>query len=191
MPSFILVTDAERGGDPIHQAAALAPGDAVLLRHYRHPARERLHQQLAALCRRRRLGLIVAVDADQPLPNLPLRLRPQCGGIHLGAAGGRPPRYVLMRYCRFYRGRLITAAVHHPRAMWHNRGAIDAMLLSPVFATASHPGAAGLGALRFAAWAALAGCPTYALGGVGVRRSRRLCWRNLAGIASVSAWSHA
>jgi thiamine-phosphate pyrophosphorylase len=46
--------------------------------------------------------------------------------------------------------------------------------LSPVFATASHPAAAALGAVRWARLARVAGLPVAALGGIDGARIRRL-----------------
>ena len=62
------------------------------------------------------------------------------------------------------------------------------MLLSPAFATASHPGAPGLGPLRWAALArrAPAGVAVVALGGVGSGTAGRLPRRWLGGFAAVA-----
>jgi thiamine-phosphate pyrophosphorylase len=58
------------------------------------------------------------------------------------------------------------AAAHRARA--------DAVLLSPVFATQSHPGAKTLGPLRFRAIASHALVPVIALGGMNAKTARRL-----------------
>ncbi|WP_343868577.1 thiamine phosphate synthase, partial [Caenispirillum bisanense] len=50
----------------------------------------------------------------------------------------------------------------------------DAALLSPVFPTRSHPGAATLGPWRFSLWAGAARLPVVALGGVTAATARRL-----------------
>jgi thiamine-phosphate pyrophosphorylase len=50
----------------------------------------------------------------------------------------------------------------------------DAVVLSPVFATRSHPGATPLGPLRFRLLARRAGLPVIALGGMDARRARRI-----------------
>jgi thiamine-phosphate pyrophosphorylase len=89
-----------------------------------------------------------------------------------------------------FRGRkprwLITAAAHSLAAMRRAalRGA-DAVLLSPVFATASHDGVRPLGALRFAAWAQKSRIPVYALGGVDVRSAARLRQTRACGLAGI------
>jgi thiamine-phosphate pyrophosphorylase len=69
--------------------------------------------------------------------------------------------------------KLITA--HSLREIAAGRRArADAIVLSPVFATRSHPGARTLGPLRFRLLAARAGLPVIALGGMDAARARRL-----------------
>jgi thiamine-phosphate pyrophosphorylase len=57
-----------------------------------------------------------------------------------------------------------------------------ALLLSPVFATRSHPGAKSLGSVRFRQLAARAKVPVIALGGMNPNTARRLGWPRWAGI---------
>ena len=67
-----------------------------------------------------------------------------------------------------------------------NRMRADAVLLSPVFATRSHPGAAILGPLRFRLLAAHAQMPVIALGGMNPRTAHRLDWPRWAAIDGLS-----
>jgi thiamine-phosphate pyrophosphorylase len=62
----------------------------------------------------------------------------------------------------------------------------DAVLLSPVFPTRSHPGAAALGPARFRLMARHAQMPVVALGGMTVRTARRLDWPRWAAIDGLS-----
>ena len=66
-----------------------------------------------------------------------------------------------------------------------SRGA-DAVLLSPVFPTRSHPGRAALGPLRFRLLAARARVPVIALGGLDRRAVNRLAWPRWAAIDGLS-----
>jgi len=59
---------------------------------------------------------------------------------------------------------------------------VDAMFLSPVFATRSHPGAEGLGPRRFHELARQARAPVIALGGMDAGRARELSWPRWAAI---------
>ena len=73
------------------------------------------------------------------------------------------------------------AAVHSLRELRQARRA-DLVLLSPAFATRSHPGAAPLGPLRFRLLAARSQAPVIALGGMNPRTANRLGWPRWAAI---------
>ena len=80
-------------------------------------------------------------------------------------------------------GLLRLATAHSLRAIGAARriGA-DAVLLSPVFATRSHPGAPTLGPVRFRLLARWADMPVIALGGMNRQRARHLGWKKWAAI---------
>lgn len=67
-----------------------------------------------------------------------------------------------------------------------NRLGADAVMLSPVFATRSHPGARTLGPMRFRLMAALAQVPVIALGGMDAHGAQRLNWPRWAAIDGLS-----
>lgn len=71
-----------------------------------------------------------------------------------------------------------------------NRYGADAVLLSPVFGTKSHPGARALGARRFRLLADRSFAPVIALGGMTSQRAQALDWPRWAAIDGLSQ-SHA
>ena len=79
---------------------------------------------------------------------------------------------------------LITAAAHSLRPL-AKAGPVDALILSAVFATASHPGRPALGAARANLMAREAPLPVYALGGITGENAGRLS--GFAGIAAIGA----
>ena len=177
LPPLILMTDAVRLPDPEPALARLPRGSAVILRHRDAAERERLARRLAPHCRRLGLSLIVAGDAR-------LAAAVRADGLHLPEAMLRHGR----RGWRLLRrpGWLVTAAAHSPAAIRAAaRAGADAVLLSPVFATASHPGAAALGPLRFANLVRHSPLPVYALGGVSVATAPRLAGSGAAGLAAI------
>lgn len=183
LPPVILVTDEARLPDPAAAMMALPPGSAVLLRHYGAPDRAGLARRLATLARRRRLALIVA-GADW-------RLAASVGaaGVHLPEGLARtladPGLRLWLRG-----GHLLSVACHRPAALARAAAlGADMALLSPVFPTASHPGAATIGPLRFALWAGRAALPVLALGGVTPRTARAL--RGHAGWAAIGGLTRA
>jgi thiamine-phosphate pyrophosphorylase len=183
LPSRWLVTDARRLADPLPAIRRLQRGDGVLFRHYEWPAAQRLAlaQRIAALCRRRGLVLVVAGDAR-------LARAVAADGLHL-------PRALVHRAAaaRQVGLPLVTAAAHDAGAVARAaRYGADAVLISPVFATASHPGAVPLGVLRLAALATDArrrGLQAYALGGITQGSFARLRDLPLAGYAAIGTFS--
>ncbi len=180
LPPLILMTDEVRLADPEAAVGALPRGSAVIFRHYRANDRRAIATALAGICRRRGLKLLIAGDA---------RL-----AIEVGAQGLHLPEYLARRLACHRWGRrgsrpdwLITVAAHSLIALHRARrlGA-DAVLLAPVFATASHPGVRPLGPLRFSAWVRESPVPVYALGGVTAANARRLAASGGAGIAGIA-----
>ena len=141
------------------------------------PVRRRnLVCRLLPPCRRRRIRLLVAADA---------RLAAVADGLHLPEAMVRCGCH---RWPARRKGTLLTAAAHSPAAI--RRAAarnVDAVLLAPVFATVSHPGAAPLGPLRFARMVRHSPLPVYALGGIDAASARRLRASGAAGFAAIGA----
>lgn len=67
-----------------------------------------------------------------------------------------------------------------------NRIGADAVMLSPVFPTRSHPGARTLGKARFRTLARHAAMPVIALGGMTAAKAARLGWPRWAAIDGLS-----
>ena len=67
-----------------------------------------------------------------------------------------------------------------------NRFGADVVMLSPAFATNSHPGAPSLGPARFRLLASHAQMPVIALGGMNDRTAKRLDWPRWAAIDGLS-----
>jgi thiamine-phosphate pyrophosphorylase len=186
LPYLILMTDERRGGDPEAAAAALPSRTrgrvAVILRHDGVARRAALAARLSRLCRGRSLGFLVARDGA-----LALRLG---AGLHLAEGMAPPLPFRLSRRRRRPRP-LLSIAAHGSAALAaaHRMGA-DLALLSPLFPTASHPGAPALGTVRFSRLARAARLPVAALGGVtggGVREAARCGAR---AVAAVDALRH-
>ena len=179
LPRLFLLSDPVRLPDPRNAARDLPPGTAVVARGLA-PA---VLAELAALARRRRLALLVAGDGRTALRH--------CAGLHVPdrrPVAGLLPFLLARRRRRDGRRPPLTAAAHGLRGISRARRLhADAVVLSPVFPTASHPGAAALGPLRWAALARRAGRPAVALGGVhGGNAGRLPAWA--AGFAAVSGF---
>lgn len=165
---LVLMTD-DRAADWAGAARRLPSGSVVVVRARDGVRRRALAGQLH--------GIATLLIADDPA------LAEQ-----IGAAGLHLPQ-VRMKEALHWRTRhpdwIITSSAHSLRAMMHARG-LDAVFLSPVFATTSHKGAQPLTPVRAALIAAQAPAPVYALGGV-TGRNARLLAPAFSGIAAIGS----
>ncbi len=177
LPSLVLMTDDVRLADPLAAARVLPWGAAVIVRSRDAAERAALAEAVMAIARQRHLFVLVAEDGD-------LASRLGADGLHLPEANVAQALRWRTRRPRW----LITAAAHSARALLRAKAArADAALLSPVFATASHPGGAAFGPLRFCRLAGQSPLPVYALGGIGGANAGRLAGSRLAGLAAIGA----
>lgn len=155
------------------------PGGAVvLIRDYSHPDRQHYATQIARLCRQQRIPFLVAGDAG-------LARRIGAAGVHLPEYAVHTLPGLRRRYPRW----LFTVAVHSfPALQQAERQGAHAVLLSPFFATVSHPDARPLAAMWRNRLVHRARLPVIALGGITRRRARGLRPLPLAGIAGIGLW---
>jgi thiamine-phosphate pyrophosphorylase len=161
LPPLFLFTDPQRM-DIVALAQTLPPGlCGVVFRHDGAPNRAGLARRLRAICRARRLVLVIAGDAK-----LALALQ---AGLHL-RGGARPDATRLPRHM------LRTASVHNALELRRARdNFVNVMFMSPAFPTRSHPGAAALGGHRWRGLARRAApAKAYALGGIDGKSVRHL-----------------
>ncbi len=183
LPALWLMTDERLGDRLLPAIAALPRGSGIVFRHYHLPPDARLALLLRVAAAARRSGHLLLVAAP------PAGLAAGLAGASLGIAGQHLPSRV--RRLPLPRPPVLTAAVHSLRER-ARAGALGADLLfvSPVFATASHPGARPLGAHGLARLAARAPAPVVALGGMTEARFRRLhAARRLHGHAAIDSLS--
>ena len=181
-PTLFLFLD-DRLDDPVGAVASLglslgAAGRGlfgVVLRARDAGARAALARRLAPLCRRHDLALVIAGD--------PRLARAWRAGLHRG--GGR--RTGAGRLVPAHPRRLVTASAHDVASVRRAQGAA-LVFVSPVFRTASHPGAPPLGPHRFARLMGprAGGPPIFALGGIDGATVRRLP-RIVSGAGAIGA----
>jgi thiamine-phosphate pyrophosphorylase len=161
LPRLWLMTDERQGQDLWTALERLPKGAGVVFRHYGLAPRERrqLFEQLRKVARRRRFLLLVGR-----------------GGLRGDGVHGRS-------------GPGLWSASAHNLAELKTAERLGAsfVFLSPIFPTRSHPGARTLGRVRFAMIARQARIPVIALGGIEMRRARRL--PHIYGWAGIDAWS--
>lgn len=165
IPRLWLMTDPRLGERLWDALERLPRGSGVIFRHYQLPLRERraLFARVAKVARRR--------------------------GLLLLRAGAAPMRGEQGTHGRRGRG-LTTWPVHSRReAAAATRAGADALLVSPVFPTRSHPGAPALGPVRFGLLVRGLGVPVIALGGMDAQTVRRLRGMGIHGWAAIDAWA--
>ncbi len=163
---LVLFTD-DSGRDWLAAAQRLPRGSIVILRGA---------QRAALLEALRPLPLRLLV-ADDPV------LAVQADGLHLPQARAREAAHWRSRFPHW----IITTAAHSLSALMAT-SQVDAVFLSPVFATTSHPDAPVLTPTRAAFMAARAMVPVYALGGINARNASLLS-PAFSGIAAITALS--
>jgi thiamine-phosphate pyrophosphorylase len=165
---LVLMTDA-RKADWAQAAHALPRGSVVVVRGQDSKKRLTLAQTL--------YGIAPLLIADDPA----LAARIGAAGLHLPEARMKEAAHWRARFPHW----IITSSAHSLRALM-GAHALDAVFLSPVFATTSHKIARPLTPLRAAFIAAHAPVPVYALGGVTPRNAALLA-PAFSGIAAISS----
>ncbi|MDQ8030347.1 MAG: thiamine phosphate synthase [Brevundimonas sp.] len=132
-------------------------------------------RRLAKIARRRGLTLLVGADPDL--------------AAAIGADGLHLPERLAARAVRLRRsGWIVTAAAHSlTAARIAARAGVDAVVVSPVFASNSPSAGRLLGPVRFSSLVRGIGAPAYALGGITPRTARRIAASGAIGLAAVEA----
>ena len=172
LPRLWLLSDARNDAAMECALARMPRGSGFVFRHYHLPDAERL-ARFRALRRVARARGHLVILADSALTAREWG----ADGIY-GAARSLCPR----------RAGLLHLATAHDLAEvgLAARFGADAVLLSPAFATRSHPGAPVLGAVRFRLLARQSPLPVIALGGMTSDTARALRWQRWAAIDGLS-----
>lgn len=174
LPALLAMSDRARLPDPVPKLPAFPKKAALVFRGGDTVQGRRAR----TACRRLGIPFIWAGTAADAI-------RLHADGLHL-----RDDATTRGREARVWRRRrgnaLLFAAAHGSRAARSAAAlGVDAILLSPVFPTASHPGAPCIGPARFRSWVRQAAVPVYALGGVTPATARTLLSTRCAGIAGI------
>lgn len=165
LPTIWLLTDARNDAALEGILRRLPRGSGMVFRHYHLPAPQRRARfaALARLARVRGHTVVLSGNAQQ--------------ARRWGADGAYGSPGMLARGPATLR--LATA---HSLNELRRANRADAVLLSPVFPTRSHPGGKVLGPLRFRLLARHADRPVIALGGMRPATAKRLGWPSWAAI---------
>lgn len=157
LPQIWLLSDARNDAALERALRRLPRGSGFIFRHYHLPAAQRRARFIALARLARSRGHVVILAGSKQLAR-----QWRADGSYGPPAAG---------HIRSGQLRLVTA---HSLRELRQCGAGDAVLLSPVFPTRTHPGARVLGPGRFRLLAARSPLPVIALGGMTHRRARQL-----------------
>lgn len=172
LPRLWLISDARNDAGLERALARLPRGSGFIYRHYHLPDAERL-ARFRVLRRAARARGHVVILADSALTAREWR----ADGIYGSPRALWPRRVGLLHLSTAHNLAEIGLAA---------RLGADAVLLSPVFPTRTHPGGAVLGAVRFRLLARQSPLPVIALGGMTPPRARSLGWERWAAIDGLS-----
>lgn len=172
LPHLWLISDARNDAQLARALKALPRGSGFIYRHYHlpDPARWARFRALRRIAKARGHRVILADSA--------LTARAWgADGIYGAPRSLTPRRRDLIHLATAHDLREIGLAA---------RLGADAVLLSPVFPTATHPGGAVLGPVRFRLLTRQSLLPVIALGGMTAARARGLDWSSWAAIDGLS-----
>jgi len=165
---LVLMTD-DRLADWAEAVRSLPRGAVVIVRARQAARRRRLAMQLSKLA-----TLLIADD-----PALAAEIG--ADGLHLPQHRIKEAMHWRVRHPAW----IITSSAHSLQTLMPTAG-LDAVFLSPIFGTASHPEVRPLNPARAAFIAARAKVPVYALGGITPNNASLLA-PVFSGIASISS----
>jgi thiamine-phosphate pyrophosphorylase len=172
--SLAFLTDRTRIPHPEIVARVLPKGTAIILRDYDWAGRDGLARRLKTICSAR--GLYLLIGADIALAH------------SINADGFHRPSWCDARIAPGA-DLIKTVACHSKEDLKHvAKDNADLALLSPAFATPSHPGAPTLGPAAFKNMARASPVPVLALGGVDETNAEALIGPNTVGLAAIGAF---
>ncbi|MCV0382946.1 MAG: thiamine phosphate synthase [Erythrobacter sp.] len=168
LPLRWLLSDARNDAGLEASIAALPAGSGFVFRHY----------HLTESDRRARFATLAALARDHGHLVAIARPSGDLGSWKADGTYGAAPRGHGLHLAAAHDADEIQAAI---------AAGADGIFLSPVFPTASHPGARTLGVRRFRALAMQSPIPVIALGGMTPARARELDWPRWGAIDGLAA----
>lgn len=178
-PALLLMTDAKRLPDPRDLIPHLPPNSAIIIRHFSDYQKVCLIHKIKKLCHKHKVKLLVS-------DSLSLAINHRLDGVHFSektlkkiAACGKMSRPKP--------NLLFTTACHNLRSLCAaERANMDAILLSPLFKTQSHPNQKTLGPWAASFYAQRTDLKVYGLGGINYKNGQRLSQARISGFAGIS-----
>jgi len=172
LPALFFFTDGVRTPNPLAAIEKLPEGCGVVFRHYDVSKRAALATAVATACAAQDRLCLVAGDTD-------LATNVGAGGVHL-------PEHMLRKLTIRPKMPIVTTAAHSVDVLLRAQDlGLDAVFLSPVFATPSHPDAVALGVDNFTQLVRETTLPVYGLGGITEENAGLLAGSGGVGLAAI------
>ena len=179
LPKVIIIFDDELFDKKKLLKLKIPKKSAFLLRSYETKKRKKIAKQLLKFCKMKKIKLLIGSD-------IKLAEDIKADGIHF-------PEYMIkknkinwidIKNVKSKKRWIITTSVHSIQSLKKAEGLdIDAVLLSPVFPSKSHPNSKSLGLNKFSKIVKKTKLPIYALGGINIKNVKSLTETDIIGYA--------
>lgn len=178
LSAYVAMSDPKRIADLTHQVSHLPQDAAVIYRHFGARNKSKTARTLREICTNKGLQLLIGSDVvlaqDIGADGVHFPEKDMC---NVQAARDKFPDWIL------------SAAVHSQEGIVKaNTCPLDAVILSPVFASKSASAGTPLGIDGFERLSKHSVHPVFALGGIGPSTARQVLSTRAAGLAGVSAF---
>lgn len=178
LPEIFIFTDDSKLSDPITLAKLIPKKWGMVIRNYHNHNRIQLIKDTAKICKKRRIFFMVA-------GNWRLAIKIRASGIHMPVKLIKKETIsTIIKKCNNF---TLSISAHNQAELRYARLiGVDAVFLSPVKKSSSHPLLKPIGFLPFSSLARNQGLNVYALGGLNLRDKKRSQDLGAKGIAGIS-----
>lgn len=179
IPTLVLLTDDDRSVDWINAVMALPSGSAVIVRARNPERRKALALATIRIGKPRRILILIADD-------IKLAIRIRADGVHFPERNAW--KIACLRRCN--PNARVTMSAHSARGVAvASRLGANAVFLSPMFPTVSHPKTPALGATRWAMLARTSRIPVFGLGGLNPGNAKAAIASGARGLGVIGSWT--
>ena len=179
LPKVIVIFDDNFFDKKKFSKLKIPKKSAFLLRSYEAKERKKIAKQLLKFCKMKKLKLLIASD-------IKLAEDINAHGIHFPEYMMKEKKinWMIIKNIKSKKNWIITTAVHSHQAIKKAESFnVDAVLLSPVFQSKSHPNKKNLGINKFEKIVKKTKLPIYALGGINIKNIKFLLETDIIGYA--------
>lgn len=176
LPPMIFITDHNKITNINNVINNLPKNSMVIIRDYNIDNRENYAFSIANICRKCGIKFLVAGDVK-------LARKIGADGVHL-------PEYMISEAEKINDMQFISVSCHNIDAIKNvGKYRVNAILLSPVFPTTTHPNTNIINLDMFKIMAEDSQIPVYALGGINEKNIKNLVGIKIAGIAGIDVFN--